>query len=63
MPDEPRTTAVILVTVGVLVGLSALTSRFSGRLGVPLALVFLAIGFAAGNLGVGVHMHDYTMVN
>jgi cell volume regulation protein A len=58
MPDEPRTTAVVLVTVGVLAALSALTSRFSGRLGVPLALVFLAVGFVAGALGI--HFDDYT---
>ena len=56
MPDEPRTTAIVLVTVGVLVGLSALTSRFSGRLGVPLMLVFLAIGIGAG---AAVHFDDY----
>ena len=61
MPDEPRTTAIVLVTVGVLVALSALTSRFSGRLGVPLALVFLVIGMAAGAEGYGLQFNDYEL--
>jgi cell volume regulation protein A len=61
MPDEPRTTAIVLVTVGILVALSALTSRFSGRLGVPLALVFLVIGMAAGTDGVGLQFNDYAL--
>ncbi len=61
MPDEPRTTAIVLVTVGVLVALSALTSRFSGRLGVPLALVFLGIGMLAGEDGFGLQFNDYPL--
>lgn len=60
MPAEPRTTAVALVTVGVLIALSALTSRFSGRLGVPVALLFLGIGMLAGEDGFGLAFHDYT---
>src|SRR5258706_15056378 len=51
-------TAVVFVPVGVLVGLSALTSRFSGRFGVPFALVFLVVGVIAGTFGVGSEIKD-----
>lgn len=61
MPDEPRSTAIALVTMGVLMGLSALTSRFSGRLGVPLALLFLVIGMLAGESGVGLQFESYAL--
>lgn len=61
MPDEPRSTAIALVTVGILVALSALTSRFSGRLGVPLALIFLAIGMLAGEDGFGLQFSNYPL--
>jgi cell volume regulation protein A len=59
MPTEPRTTAVALVTIGVLIALSALTSRFSGRLGVPAALSFLVVGMAAGEDGFGLLFSDF----
>src|SRR5687767_6368237 len=53
MPNEPAATALALVTIGALMALSAMTSRFSGRLGVPLTLVFLGVGMLAGREGVG----------
>jgi potassium/hydrogen antiporter len=59
MPDEPHTTAVALVTIGVLIALSAVMSRFSGRLGVPVALLFLGVGMLAGEDGFGLHFSDY----
>jgi potassium/hydrogen antiporter len=61
MPDEPRSTAIALVTVGLLVAFSALTSRFSGRLGVPLALIFLIVGMLAGEDGLGLQFQNYAL--
>ncbi len=59
MPTEPQATAAALVTIGVLIAIAALTSRFSGRLGVPVAMVFLAIGMLAGGDGYGLVFTDY----
>jgi cell volume regulation protein A len=53
LPDEPKATAFALVTIGLLMALSATTSRFSGRFGVPLTLVFLGVGMLAGREGIG----------
>ena len=53
MPTEPIPTALLLATIGVLMTLSVLFSRASGRIGVPVALIFLLIGMAAGSEGVG----------
>jgi cell volume regulation protein A len=50
---EPQTTAVLLVTLGVLLGLSALGSRVAGRFGVPMGLLFLGVGMLAGVGGIG----------
>lgn len=62
MPAEPTRTALFVVAIGVLVLLSALSSRASGRLGVPLALVFLVIGMAAGSDGIGgIPFEDYAL--
>lgn len=58
-PNEPRLIALALVTVGALMALSALTSRLTGRLGVPLLLVFLAVGMFAGEDGLGIHFADF----
>ncbi len=57
--DEPNTHAAVLATVGVLMGIAALTSRFSGRLGVPVTLVFLGVGVLAGS-AFGVSLHDFS---
>lgn len=59
---EPLATGVVLLTLGLLVGLSAAFSHASGRLGVPIALLFLAIGVLAGSEGLGgVPFDDYGM--
>ena len=52
MPNEPLTTAAALTAVGLLLLVSVLASRASGRLGIPAALVFLAIGVVAGAEGM-----------
>jgi cell volume regulation protein A len=58
--SEPHTTAFLLVTVGVLLGLSTLFSRAAGRFGVPVALIFILIGMAAGSEGLGgIEFEDY----
>jgi cell volume regulation protein A len=49
---EPFPTAVALALTGALLALSALSSRTSGRLGVPVAILFLALGMLAGGLGI-----------
>lgn len=53
LPAEPVPTALLLATIGVLMTLSVLFSRASGRIGVPVALIFLLIGMAAGSEGIG----------
>jgi cell volume regulation protein A len=50
---EPHSTALLLLGLGVLMSVSALFSRASGRFGVPVALVFLALGIVAGSEGLG----------
>ncbi len=59
-PTEPLATALFLVALGALLAASALASRFSGRVGVPFALVFLLIGVVAGSEGLGgIAFDDY----
>lgn len=50
---EPTSTALVLASLGVLLLASVLLSRASERFGVPVALIFLAIGIAAGSEGLG----------
>ncbi|ACG72150.1 sodium/hydrogen exchanger [Anaeromyxobacter sp. K] len=50
---EPLPTAIALTATALLLGLSVLSSRTSGRLGVPFALLFLAVGILAGSEGIG----------
>jgi cell volume regulation protein A len=50
---EPVATAWILVTCGVLLAVSVLFSRASGRFGVPVFLTFLVLGMLAGSEGIG----------
>jgi potassium/hydrogen antiporter len=57
---EPLPTAIALVAAGVLLGLSVLASRTSGRIGVPVALLFLLVGIAAGSVG-GIRFGDYRL--
>jgi cell volume regulation protein A len=53
MPAEPLTTATLLLTIGLLLGLSALFSRALARAGLPVFLLFLGIGMLAGSEGIG----------
>jgi potassium/hydrogen antiporter len=57
---EPFPTAVALVATGVLLAVSVLASRTSGRMGVPVALLFLLVGITAGSLG-GIRFEDYRL--
>ena len=50
---EPLPTALALTAIALLLGVSVLASRASGRLGVPFALLFLVVGMAAGSEGIG----------
>jgi len=52
MADLQLINIVILIGAGLLT-LSALTSLLSARLGVPLLLIFLCLGLAAGEDGIG----------
>jgi cell volume regulation protein A len=55
---EPFTTALFLTTAGVLLGASVLFSGATRRLGLPVGLVFVAIGILAGSEGVGLGFDD-----
>ena len=58
--SEPLSTALLLVTVSVLMGLAVLLGRTSNRFGVPVMLAFLAVGMLAGEDGPGgIHFSDY----
>src|SRR5512133_946364 len=57
---EPTATAILLTTFGVLLALSALFSRASERVGLPVALIFLGVGLLAGSQGLGgIAFDDY----
>lgn len=51
--DPTTTTAILLATFGLLLGVSVLFSRAAERLGVPVVLVFLVLGMLAGSEGIG----------
>jgi cell volume regulation protein A len=53
LPHEPHATAVLFVIVALLLATSALLSHATQRLRVPVGLIFLAIGIAAGSEGFG----------
>ena len=60
MTNEPNATALLLLTCGLLLGISVLFSRASQRFGVPIALLFLAVGMLAGSDGLGgIEFTDY----
>lgn len=61
MPStEPGATALLLTTCGLLLAASVLFSRASLRIGVPIALLFLALGILAGSEGIGgIVFEDY----
>ena len=57
---EPQATALLLMTCGLLLGISVLFSRASQRFGVPIALLFLGVGMLAGSEGIGgIDFNDY----
>ena len=57
---EPLATAIALAVVGALLIISAVFSRASERIGVPVLLIFLAIGMLAGSEGLGgIRFEDY----
>ena len=59
-PNEPHATAVFFVVIALLLAASALLSHASQRLRVPVGLVFLVIGIAAGSEGIGgIAFDDY----
>jgi cell volume regulation protein A len=57
---EPNTTALLLTVAGALLAASVLFSRASGRIGVPVVLIFLVIGVLAGEEGLlGIRFDNY----
>lgn len=50
---EPYATAVFLMVIGVLAGISVLFSKAADRLGVPIVLLFLVLGMLGGSEGIG----------
>jgi cell volume regulation protein A len=60
LPQEPLATALLFTTFAALVVVSVVFSRALERTGVPVALVFLAIGMLAGSEGIGgIEFADY----
>ena len=60
MFPEFTSTALLLATFGLLLATSVVFGRFSERIGVPLVLIFLAIGIVAGSSGLGgIVFEDY----
>jgi potassium/hydrogen antiporter len=59
--NAPLTIAAILATVGILLGGSVLLTRLTGRIGIPIALGFIAVGMLAGSEGIGhIQFDSYT---
>jgi cell volume regulation protein A len=56
---EPFNTALLLTTGGILLAASVLFSGATRRLGMPVGLVFVAIGMLAGREGLGISFDDY----
>jgi cell volume regulation protein A len=53
MPLELHATELALLVAGSLLALSVLASRFARHAGIPVALLFLALGMLAGSEGIG----------
>jgi potassium/hydrogen antiporter len=59
-PAEPVATAWLLAIAALLVAASALSSRLSARSGIPVFLIFIGLGIAAGSEGIGgIEFADY----
>ena len=59
--NAPIAIAAILATVGVLLGGSVVLTRLTGRIGIPIALGFIAVGMLAGSEGIGhIQFENYT---
>ncbi len=59
--NAPIAIAAILATVGVLLGGSVILTRLTGRIGIPVALGFIAVGMLAGSEGIGhISFENYT---
>ena len=59
---EPRATAIALLVVGIVIAACVLSTRLAARTGVPVFLVFVLLGLAAGEEGVGkIAFDDYGM--
>jgi cell volume regulation protein A len=57
---EPHSTALLLLTMGILIGASALFSQAMGKAGIPVAMLFIALGMTAGSEGIGkIAFEDY----
>ena len=57
---EPLSTALLLTALGVLMAVSVLFSRVAGRVGIPVALLFIVVGVLAGSEGIGgIEFDDY----
>lgn len=62
MPSEPHATEVALLAAGSLLVLSVVASRFARRAGIPVVLLFLALGMLAGAEGLGgIRFDDYAL--
>ncbi len=62
LTTEPLPTAIALAIFGTLLIASVLFSRAGLRLGVPVALIFLAVGMLAGSEGIGrIPFEDYQL--
>ncbi len=60
MISEPHGTAVLLLVLGTLLSLSVILSRSIDKLGVPVLLLFLALGIIGGSEGLGgIYLDDY----
>ncbi len=59
---EPFATAWVLLGLGTLLGLSALSSRLAGKSGLPITLLLLGVGMLAGEEGLGnISFEDYSL--
>ena len=59
---EPRATAIALLVVGIVLAACVLSTRLAARTGVPVFLLFVLLGLAAGEEGIGrIAFDDYGM--